>query len=55
MTRFRPGTPADTCVAFEISEVAVDDLGRRTGGNANATAGDPPAFNTRLLACLRKH
>jgi hypothetical protein len=32
MTRFRPGTPADTRIAFEIFEAAGDDLGRRTGG-----------------------
>ncbi len=47
MARYRPGTPADTRVCFEIFETAVDDLGRRTGGNANSTAGDPAAFDIR--------
>ena len=47
MVRYRPGTPADTRTCFKIFETAVDDLGRRTGGNANATAGDPAAFETR--------
>jgi GNAT superfamily N-acetyltransferase len=47
MTRYRPGVPADTRVCFDIFETAVDDLGRRTGGGANATAGDPNAFETR--------
>jgi hypothetical protein len=41
------GTPDDTRICFEIFETAVDDLGRRTGGNANATAGDPAAFDIR--------
>ena len=47
MTRYRPGVPADTRACFDIFETAVDDLGRRTGGGANATAGDPNAFETR--------
>jgi GNAT superfamily N-acetyltransferase len=47
MVRYRPGTADDTKTCFEIFETAVDDLGRRTGGNANATAGDPDAFETR--------
>jgi len=47
MTRYRPGTPADTRACFDIFEAAVDDLGRRTGGGANATAGDPDAFEIR--------
>jgi len=47
MVRYRHGTPDDTRICFEIFETAVDDLGRRTGGNANATAGDPAAFDIR--------
>ena len=47
MVRFRPGTPDDTRTCYEIFEIAVDDLGRRTGGNANSTAGDPAAFDAR--------
>ena len=47
MTRYRRGTPADTRTCFDIFEVTVDDLGRRTGGGANATSGDPNAFEIR--------
>ena len=47
MTLYRRGTPADTRRCFEIFEVTVDDLGRRTGGGANATSGDPNAFEIR--------
>jgi len=47
MARFRPGTPDDTRACFDIFETTVDDLGRRTGGNANSTAGDPAAFDIR--------
>lgn len=47
MVRYRPGTADDTRTCFEIFETAVDDLGRRTGGNANSTSGDPAAFETR--------
>jgi GNAT superfamily N-acetyltransferase len=47
MTRYRRGVPSDTRLCFEIFETSVDDLGRRTGGGANATAGDPNAFETR--------
>ena len=47
MTRYRPGTAADTRTCFDIFEVTVDDLGRRTGGGANSTSGDPNAFEIR--------
>jgi GNAT superfamily N-acetyltransferase len=47
MTRYRRGTPTDTRTCFDIFEVTVDDLGRRIGGGANATAGDPNAFEIR--------
>ncbi len=47
MTRYRRGTPADSRACFDIFEVTVDDLGRRTGGGANATSGDPNAFEIR--------
>ncbi len=47
MTHYRAGTRADTRACFDIFQIAVDDLGRRTGGGANATAGDPNAFETR--------
>lgn len=47
MTRYRPGTAADTRTCFDIFEVTVDDLGRRTGGGANSTLGDPNAFEIR--------
>lgn len=41
MVRFRPGTPADTRLAYDIFIPTLDDLGRRTGGNVNATASTP--------------
>lgn len=44
MTSYRPAGSADTRACFDIFEAAVDDLGRRTGRGANATAGDPNAF-----------
>lgn len=47
MTRFRPGTSADSRACFALFEVALDDLGRRTGTIANDTAGDPNAWQTR--------
>jgi GNAT superfamily N-acetyltransferase len=47
MTTYRPGTAADTRTCFDIFEVTVDDLGRRTGSIANSTAGDPNAFELR--------
>ena len=47
MTRFRPGTAADSRLCFDIFERAIDDLGRRTGGAANSTADDPAAWDTR--------
>lgn len=50
MARYRPGIPDETRACFEIFEAAVDDLGRRTGGNADSTAGDPAAFDIRRPA-----
>jgi GNAT superfamily N-acetyltransferase len=47
MVSYRPGTASDTRTCFDIFEISVDDLGRRTGGSANATAGEPDAFGTR--------
>ena len=47
MVSYRAGTAADTLTCFEIFEISVDDLGARTGGSANATAGEPDAFETR--------
>lgn len=47
MTSFRRATVADTRTCFDIFETAVDDLGRRIGGSANATSGDPAAFEVR--------
>lgn len=47
MTTYRRGTSADTRACFDIFEVTVDDLGRRTGSVANSTAGDPNAFDLR--------
>jgi GNAT superfamily N-acetyltransferase len=41
MTRFRRGTAADSRLAYDIFEPTIDDLGRRTGGGANATAAQP--------------
>jgi GNAT superfamily N-acetyltransferase len=43
MTRFRRGTPGDSRLAYDIFEPTIDDLGRRTGGGANATAAQPSA------------
>lgn len=47
MTRFRPGTAADSRACYDIFEAAIDDLGRRTGTVANDTADDPAAWETR--------
>jgi GNAT superfamily N-acetyltransferase len=47
MTRYRPGTAADSRTCFDIFERTIDDLGRRTGGAANSTAGDPAAWDIR--------
>ncbi len=47
MPRYRPGTPADSRACFDIFERTIDDLGRRTGGSANATADDPAAWDIR--------
>jgi GNAT superfamily N-acetyltransferase len=41
MVRFRPGTAADSRLAYDIFIPTIDDLGRRTGGGANATATMP--------------
>lgn len=41
MVRFRPGTLADTRLAFDIFIPTLDDLGRRTAGTANSTASNP--------------
>jgi GNAT superfamily N-acetyltransferase len=47
MTTYRRGTAADTRTCFDIFETTIDDLGRRTGGAANSTAGDPEAYAIR--------
>jgi GNAT superfamily N-acetyltransferase len=47
MTRYRPATAADSRTCFDVFETTIDDLGRRTGGGANATAGDPEAWEIR--------
>jgi GNAT superfamily N-acetyltransferase len=47
MITYRRGLPADTRACFDIFETSVDDLGRRTGTGANATAGEPDAFEIR--------
>ncbi len=47
MTRYRPGAAADSEICFDIFERTIDDLGRRTGGAANSTAGDPAAWDIR--------
>jgi len=41
MVRFRPGTAADSRLAFDIFVPTIDALGARVGGTANATAGPP--------------
>lgn len=41
MIRYRRGTPDDSRLAFDIFVPTIDDLGRRTGGGANATAAEP--------------
>ena len=43
MVRFRPGTRADSRLAYDIFVPTIDDLGRRTGGNANSTATVEPS------------
>lgn len=47
MTRYRPGTHADSRTCFDIFEQTIDDLGRRTGAPGNATANDPAAWDIR--------
>jgi GNAT superfamily N-acetyltransferase len=47
MTRYRPGTPADSRACYDLFETTIDDLGRRTGVVANDTADDPEAWETR--------
>ena len=47
MTRYRPGTAADSRTCFDVFERTIDDLGRRTGAAANATADDPAAWDIR--------
>ncbi len=47
MTRYRPGTPADSRACYDLFETTIDDLGRRTGVVANDTADDPQAWETR--------
>jgi GNAT superfamily N-acetyltransferase len=47
MITYRRGRVADTRACFEIFETSVDDLGRRTGTGANATAGEPDALEIR--------
>lgn len=47
MSTYRVATSADSRACFELFEAAIDDLGRRTGGGANATAGDPGAWAIR--------
>ncbi|MGK2851028.1 MAG: N-acetyltransferase family protein [Candidatus Limnocylindrales bacterium] len=47
MTTYRLADPRDSLACFELFEAAIDDLGRRTGGAANATAGDPAAWDIR--------
>lgn len=41
MTRYRPGTAADSRLAYDIFVPTIDDLAQRTGGTANATAAQP--------------
>lgn len=47
MTAYRVADATDSLACFQLFEAAVDDLGRRTGGAANATAGDPAAWDLR--------
>jgi GNAT superfamily N-acetyltransferase len=47
MTRYRPGTAADSRACYDLFETTIDDLGRRTGAVANDTADDPEAWETR--------
>jgi len=44
---YRPGVPADSRALFAIFEAAIDDLGARMQARANATAGDPNAWERR--------
>ena len=47
MTTYRVADATDSRACFALFEAAIDDLGRRTGGAANATAGDPAAWDIR--------
>lgn len=47
MVRYRPATADDSRACFAVFEAAIDDLGRRTGGSANSTSGDPGAWAIR--------
>lgn len=40
MARYRPGTHDDIRLAFDLFVPTIEELGRRTGGTANSTAGD---------------
>lgn len=44
---YRPGSIADSRLAFEIFETTIDDLGLRMSANSNSTAGDPDAWERR--------
>jgi GNAT superfamily N-acetyltransferase len=43
MVRFRPGTPDDSRLAFDLFVPTIDELGSRTGGGANSTAAEMPS------------
>jgi len=47
MALYRRGTAADSRLVYDIFETTIDDLARRTGGNANSTADDPEAWQVR--------
>lgn len=47
MTRYRRASPVDSRVCFEIFQEAIEDLGRRTGGAADATADAPDPWAVR--------
>ena len=42
MVRYRPGTPADSRLAYDLFVPTIDELGSRTGGGADSTAAMTP-------------
>jgi GNAT superfamily N-acetyltransferase len=55
MVRFRPGTPADSRLAYDLFVPTIDELGSRTGGGANATSTELPSRAWERRQSLFEH